>query len=92
MDKELERKIALIHAIAGIALGVASGIYLNTADLTILSVLLLGFIVSYPLKILSMRLFNLSNENFILKDWLGKGYFIFVTIWIVVWVFIFNMR
>jgi hypothetical protein len=92
MDVELERKIALVHAFAGVALGVVFGLYLNTPELTILSVLLLGFILSYPLKILSMKLFNLSKEEFLLKDWLGKGYFIFVTVWIVVWVFIFNMR
>lgn len=92
MDIELERNIALLHAFAGVALGVVFGLYLNTPELTILSVLLLGFIISYPLKILSMKVFNLSREEFLLKDWLKKGYIIFVMVWILVWVFIYNLR
>jgi hypothetical protein len=92
MEMETERKIALLHASAGVALGVAFGLYLNTPELTLLSVLLLGFILSYPLKILSMKLFNLSSEEFVLKAWLGKGYFIFITVWIMVWVFVYNLR
>lgn len=92
MDMETERKIAVIHASVGLALGLAFGYYLDSSGLTILSVLLIGFILSYPLKILSMKLFNLSNEEFPLKQWLGKGYFIFVTVWILVWIFIFNLR
>lgn len=92
MEMEIERKIALLHAFAGVALGVAFGLYLNTPELTLLSVLLLGFILSYPLKILSMKFFNLSSEDFTLKEWLGKGYFIFLTVWIMVWVFTYNLR
>lgn len=92
MDMDTERKIALMHAFLGLVLGVVFGYYLNSSDLTLLSVLLIGFILSYPLKLLSMKLFNLSNEEFLLKQWLGKGYFIFITIWIMVWIFVFNLR
>lgn len=92
MDMETERKIALLHAFAGAVLGVIFGSYLTTPELTLLSVLILGFFLAYPLKILSMRFFNLSSEDFALKDWLGKGYFIFVTVWILVWIFLFNVR
>jgi ABC-type dipeptide/oligopeptide/nickel transport system permease subunit len=92
MDMDTERKIALMHAFLGLVLGVVFGYYLNSSDLTLLSVLLIGFILSYPLKVLSMKLFNLSNEEFLLKQWLGKGYFIFITIWIMVWIFVFNLR
>lgn len=90
MDKDTERKIALMHAFLGLVLGVGFGNYLETTGLTLLSVLLIGFILSYPLKLLSERLFNLSN--FLLKEWLGKGYFIFITVWIVVWIFVYNLR
>lgn len=92
MEMEIERKIALLHAAAGAALGVIFGLYVNTPELTLLSVLILGFILSYPLKILSMKFFNLSSEEFVLKDWLGKGYFIFLTVWLMVWVFLYNLR
>ncbi len=92
MDMELERRIALIHASFGLVLGLVFGYYFNSPGLTLFSVLLIGFILSYPLKILSMRLFNLSSEEFPLKQWLAKGYFLFMTIWIVVWVFILNIR
>jgi len=92
MDKDTERKIALIHAFFGLVLGLVFGYYIDSTGMTIVSVLIIGLILSYPLKILSMRLFNLSNENFLLKEWLSKGYFLFVTVWIVVWVFIFNLR
>jgi hypothetical protein len=89
---EIERKISLIHALAGAVLGVVFGLFLNPPELTLLSVLLLGFIISYPLKLLTMKFFNLSSEEFLLKEWLGKGYFIFVTVWIMVWVFFYNLR
>ena len=92
MDMDTERKIALIHAFFGLILGVIVGYYLDIAGLTILSVLLVGLILSYPLKVLSVKLFNLSNEEFLLKQWLGKGYFIFITIWIVTWILVFNLR
>ncbi len=92
MEMETERRIAILHTFAGVALGVAFGLYLNTPEMTLLSVLLLGFILSYPLKILSMKLFNLSSEEFVLKVWLGKGYFIFITVWIMVWIFVYNLR
>ena len=91
MDMDTERKIVLIHAFFGLILGVIFGYYLDIVG-TILSVLLIGFILSYPLKVLSGKLFNLSNEEFLLKQWLGKGYFIFISIWIVTWILVFNLR
>jgi uncharacterized membrane protein YdjX (TVP38/TMEM64 family) len=91
MEKEVERKIGLVHATVGAAFGVICGFYLN-GGLTFLSVLLLGFIISYPLMPLSRKIFNLSEEGFKMKDWLTKGFFFFFIVWILVWTFLYNLR
>ena len=92
MDKDAERKIGLVHSLAGLVLGIVSGRYLDGPNFNLLNVLLLGFVVSYPLMLLSKRLFNLSENEFGLKDWLAKGYFLFFVVWIVVWTFLYNLR
>lgn len=89
MDKEIERKIVLLHAAAGIAAGMISGLYFGSTNLTLFSVLFFGVIVAYPLRIISMKLFNFSE--FLLKDWLTKGYLLFFTVWIIVWTFVYNL-
>ncbi|MBI5253516.1 MAG: DUF5379 family protein [Euryarchaeota archaeon] len=89
MDKEIERKIGLLHAAAGFAAGIISGLYLSEINLTLLNVLFFGIIAAYPLRILSMKLFNLSE--FLLKDWLTKGYLLFFIVWIILWTFVYNL-
>lgn len=92
MEKNVERKIGLLHSLAGLALGIVSGKYLDGPNFNLLNVLFLGFVISYPLMFLSKRLFNLSEKEFSLKDWLGKGYFLFFVVWIIVWTFLYNLR
>ncbi|MFQ5815751.1 MAG: hypothetical protein ACE5G7_04565 [Candidatus Hydrothermarchaeaceae archaeon] len=87
-DKEVERKIALIHALAGVILGVFTGSYLDSTDYNLINVLILGLILSYPLMLLTKKLYWEEME---FKQWLGKGYFIFFAVWIVVWTFIYNI-
>jgi len=90
MDKEIERKISLLHAAAGFAAGIISGLYFGKTNLTLLNVLFFGAIVAYPLRILCMKLFNLSE--FLFKDWLTKGYLLFFMTWILVWTFVYNIK
>ncbi len=90
MDKEIERRISLLHAAAGFAAGIISGLSLGETNLTLLNVLFFGIIIAYPLRILSMKLFNLSD--FLLKDWLTKGYLLFFMTWIIVWTFFYNIK
>lgn len=91
MDKKVERKIALLHSAAGAAAGVMFGLYLNVDGLTILSVLMLGIIAAYPLKPLCVKLFKLSEGEFLLKEWIYKGYLLFFMVWVVVWIFVYNL-
>ena len=92
MEPQVERKISLLHSSAGIILGIISGIYIKSGNLNLINVLFLGLVASYPLKILTQRLFNLSAKEFLIKDWLTKGFFLFFTVWIVVWIFIYNLK
>jgi hypothetical protein len=91
MDKETERRIALLHALAGLGVGVGMGLYYRVEGLTILSVIIIGVILSSPLLLVTRKLFSLAPEEFQPKDWLGKGFFNFFLIWIVTWVFVFNL-
>jgi hypothetical protein len=90
MEKEVERKISLIHAGIGAIFGVVTPFIINR-ELTFLSVLIIGLIVSYPLRIISMKIFNLSDEDFKIKEWIAKGFLIFFMVWIIVWTFLFNL-
>lgn len=90
MDKEIERKISLLHAAAGVAVGIISGLYLGETNLTLLNVLFFGVVIAYPLRILSVKFFNLSE--FLLKDWLMKGYLLFFVTLIIVWTFVYNIK
>lgn len=90
MDREIERKIGIIHMAYGFLLGLIFGLYVH-GTLTFLSLLVLGFVISFPLYHLTRKLFNLSHEEFQLKDWIKKGYYPFLITWVVVWVFVYNL-
>ncbi len=87
-EKDRDRNIALIHTLAGAFLGILAGKYLNSTGYTFLNVLVLGLILSYPLMILTKKLYW---EEMVFKNWLGKGFYIFFAVWIVVWTFVYNL-
>lgn len=91
MDKRTENRIGYMHALVGAVAGVVSGLYIGGTNLSVINVLAIGIIISYPLMILSKKIFHLSDEEFKLKDWLGKGFFLFFSTWILVWTFIYNI-
>lgn len=92
MEKEVERKISLMHAAFGFLAGVVSGLYKAQVTLQFLHVLFFGLVIAYPLMLLSRRLFNLSEQEFRFKDWLAKGFSYFFLVWILVWSFVHNIR
>ncbi len=89
MKHEIERKVSLIHALAGATFGVVSP-FLFTRTLTFVSVIIAGFLFAYPLYILTRRIFNLPEKEFDLKEWLGKGFLYFFAAWILVWTIAYN--
>jgi hypothetical protein len=89
MEREIERKVSLIHALVGAVVGVASP-FLFTRTLTFVSVIIVGFLLAYPLYILTRKIFNISEKEFTLKDWLVKGYLYFFAAWILVWTIAYN--
>ncbi len=91
IDKEVERQIAFLHAAYGLIAGIVLGLYHKSDVLPFLNVLIWGFIVSYPVMIVSKKTFKLSAEDFTVKAWLGKGFFYFFTVWMVVWAFVYNV-
>ena len=91
IEKELERKIAYLHAVYGLVAGVLFGIFFAGPAIPFLSVLIWGFIVSYPAMLITKNMFKLSDEDYNLKSWLGKGFLYFFTVWLVAWVFVYNL-
>ncbi len=91
MDKEVERKISLLHAVYGIVMGVIFGLYVKGGSFTFITVLVLGGVLSFPLIFVCRKVFNLPEEEFMIKDWLKKGYYFFLITWIVVWIFLYNI-
>lgn len=91
MDKEVERKISLLHTVYGIVMGVVFGLYVKGGSFTFITVLVLALVLSYPMLFICRRIFNLSQEEFMIKDWLKKGYYFFLVTWMVVWVFLYNL-
>ncbi len=87
MDKEMERNIALLHAIAGAIFGLISGLIVDWQGMNFFGALTLGFLASYPLMFVSRKLFRLELE---LKEWLAKGYYLFFVTWLLVWTFFNN--
>jgi hypothetical protein len=91
MDKETERRIALLHALVGVVVGAWMGLSTRIEGLTIFSAIMMGVVISSPLFLLTRKLFSLTPEEFQFKDWFTKGFFNFLLPWIVVWVFTFNL-
>jgi hypothetical protein len=91
IEKEVERQIAYLHAAYGLVAGVVLGLYYNSTAIPFLSVLIWGFIISYPAMIISKSIFKLSAEDFDTKAWITKGFLYFFPMWIVVWVFVYNL-
>ncbi len=91
MEYSVERRISLMHALAGAIFGLASP-FLFTRTLTFVSVIILGLFIAYPLYLLSCRVFSLPQKEFSLKDWLGKGYLYFLAAWILVWTILYNFQ
>ncbi|MEE8358294.1 MAG: hypothetical protein V3R82_02675 [Candidatus Hydrothermarchaeales archaeon] len=88
MEKDVDRKIGLLHALYAVVAAlftdsiVAS---LNLGDLNLLNTLALGFLIAYPMMFITRLLFKLSKEEFRFKDWLMKGFFLFLATWIMMW-------
>ncbi len=87
-EKVRDRDIAVLHAVAGALFGVVTGLYLRTPGLTLISVLLLGLLASYPLMLLTQKLYW---EDMEFKAWLGKGFYIFFAVWVIIWTFVYNL-
>lgn len=91
IEKEVERQIAFLHAAYGLIAGIISGIYYRGDAMPLLTVLIGGAIIAYPAMLLSKKMFNLNTEDFDIKAWLGKGFLYFLSIWLVSWVFVYNL-
>jgi hypothetical protein len=92
IEKELERRISYIHAAYGLVAGVLFGIYYGGEVIPFVSVLIWGIMLSYPVMLITKSVFKLSNEDYNIKSWLGKGFLYFLPMWLVVWVFVHNLR
>ena len=91
IEKELERQIAYLHAVYGLVMGVLFGIYSGGEVIPFVTVLIWGLMVSYPAMLVTKRAFKLPDEDYSVKSWLGKGFLYFFSMWLVVWVFVYNL-
>lgn len=91
IGKEAERQIALLHAAYGVVAGIMFGLYYKSAAIPFLSVLIWGFAISYPAIFITRKMFRLSVEDFNIKAWIVKGFLYFFLVWIVAWVFVYNI-
>ncbi|MBU2560035.1 DUF5379 family protein [archaeon] len=92
IEKGLERRIAYIHAAYGLVAGVLFGIYYSGDEIPFVGVLMWGIMISYPAMLITKNVFKLTAEDYNFKSWLGKGLIYFFTMWLVVWVFVYNLR
>jgi hypothetical protein len=92
IEKTLERRIAYIHAAYGLVAGVLFGLYYGREVISFASVLILSLMVSYPAMLITKHAFKLPDEDYNIKSWLGKGFLYFFSMWLVVWVFVYNLR
>ncbi len=90
MDTAIERRISLIHALVGAGLGVGSPGMFGTT-ITLATALLVGFVFSFPLYIITRNTFNLPPEEYSLKHWLTKGYVYFMAAWLLTWTLSYNL-
>ena len=91
IEKKIERQIAYLHAVYGLVAGVFFAIYASVEVVPFVTVLLWSLIVSYPAMFITKKVFKLNDEDYNLKSWLGKGFLYFFSVWIVAWVFAFNL-
>jgi len=84
LDKETERKIGFLHMLFGAFAGVASAFSGDGG-------LLVGLLIAWGAMILSRSLFKVSPEEMTFKVWLGKGFYLFFVVWILLWVFAYNL-
>ncbi len=91
IEKEIERKIAFMHAIYGLLAGAVFGVYYKGDAMPFLGTIIWGVAISYPMMILTRSVFKLSNEDFYIKAWIGKGFIYFFLVWIVAWIFMYNI-
>lgn len=94
MEQDVDRKIGLLHAVYAVVAAfftdsiVAS---LGLENINLLNTIALGFLIAYPMMFISRPLFKLSKEEFRFKDWLMKGFFLFLVTWIVMWTVFHNL-
>jgi hypothetical protein len=91
IEKDLERRIAYLHAAYGLVAGILFGIYSGNEVVPFVTVLLWGIMVSYPAMLITKRMYKLTDEDYNIKSWLGKGFLYFFSMWLVVWVFVHNL-
>ena len=91
IEKDVERQIAFLHAAYGLVFGIIFGLYYKSVALPFLSVLIWGLAISYPVMIITKRMFKLSTADFSLKTWIIKGFLYFLSVWMVAWVFVYNL-
>ena len=91
MEKDVERKIGLLHAGAGLVVGILTGNMYQGETLEFLQALILGMLFSYPLMPISRKIFDIPEKEFQFKEWLTKGYLMFFGIWIITWTFVYNL-
>ncbi len=90
MKSDVKRKISLAHSLFGLIFGIATAYQINTT-LTFGTTLFIGLLASYPLFIASRKILNLSEKEFMLKDWLSTGFVYFFISWILTWTFVYNL-
>ncbi len=83
MDKETERKVGFLHMFLGAIAGVASAFSENG--------LLVAIVFAWLAKILSRGLFKIPPNEMTPKVWLGKGLYLFFVVWLLLWVFAYNL-
>ena len=91
IEKEIERQIAYLHAAYGLVAGILFGIFFDRAVIPFVSVLIWGVMVSYPVMLVTKKMFKLSDEDYNIKSWLTKGFLYFFMMWLVAWVFVYNI-
>ncbi len=88
MDAETKRKISLIHIAYGTVLGILFGKYAINVE-SFFAAMLIGFVISYPIYILTKKFFNTEFE---IKEWIVSGYVYFFLSWILFWTLFYNFN
>lgn len=83
LDKETERKVGFLHMFLGAIAGVASAFSESG--------LLVAVVFAWVARILSIGLFKIPPDEFTPKVWIGKGLYLFFVVWLLLWVFVYNL-